>query len=58
MKKSFVKLAFLLIFLTYGTSGMAQTKVVATSLNAPTGIAFNNQGEMLVTNWSEIPSLR
>ena len=52
MIKSFIKLAFLLIFLTYGASGMAQTKVVATSLHAPTGIAFNNQGEMLVTNWS------
>ena len=52
MKKSFIKIAFLLIFLTYGTFGMAQTKVVATSLHAPTGIAFNNEGEMLVTNWS------
>ncbi len=52
MKKNFVKFAFLLIFLTYGTFGMAQTKVVATSLKAPTGIAFNDKGEMLVTNWS------
>ena len=52
MKKNFIKFAFLLIFLTYGTFGMAQTQVVATSLRSPTGIAFNNKGEMLVTNWS------
>lgn len=52
MKKIFVKINFLLVFLTYGVLGMAKTQVVATLLHAPTGIAFNREGEMLVTNWS------
>lgn len=52
MKKVFIKIVILLVFLTYGEFGMAQTQVVATSLHAPTGIAFNHEGEMLVTNWS------
>lgn len=52
MKNVFIKIAFLLVFLTYGASGMAKTQVVATSLHAPTGITFNHEGEMLITNWS------
>lgn len=52
MKTFLTRIAFLLVFITYGVSGMAQTKVVAESLHAPTGIAFNKKGEMLITNWS------
>lgn len=52
MKLMFAKITFLLAFLFYGVIGMAQTQVIATSLHAPTGIAFNHEGEMLVTNWS------
>lgn len=52
MKKLFIKVSVLLVFLTYGVLGIAQTHVIAKSLHAPTGIAFNHKGDMLVTNWS------
>lgn len=55
MKKFLIKISGISIFLvllTYGVLGMAQTQVVTKSLYAPTGIAFNHDGDMFVTNWS------
>lgn len=52
MKKIFLNIAVLFFLLTHGVLGMAKTKIVATSLHAPTAIAFNLHGDMFISNWS------
>ncbi len=51
MKLFFIKILVILTTL-YGTFCMASITEISNAFNAPTGIAFDSQGSMYVTNWS------
>ncbi|MDF7676618.1 SBBP repeat-containing protein [Neisseriaceae bacterium ESL0693] len=51
-KVNLFKILTILFFMIYGAETMAKTNVIASNFNAPTGIVFNQTGDMFVTNWS------
>lgn len=52
MKKSYLYVIALFVFVLYGRGSMAEMKTISSSFSAPTGIAFDSLGAMYVTNWS------